>query len=73
MKCGKCGKKITDPQSIQRGYGPTCWASISGDRCKIDSKAIFEEQVDGQMNFEDFPSIWPEDPAAGKITENHKN
>lgn len=65
MKCGKCGKKITDPQSIQRGYGPTCWTSISG--------AIFEEQVDGQMNFEDFPSIWPEDPEAGKITENHKN
>lgn len=24
-KCQKCGKKLTDPESIKRGYGPECW------------------------------------------------
>ena len=23
-KCQKCGKKLTDPESIKRGYGPEC-------------------------------------------------
>lgn len=23
-KCGKCGKPLTDPKSIERGLGPTC-------------------------------------------------
>lgn len=24
-KCGRCGKKLTDPVSIERGLGPDCW------------------------------------------------
>lgn len=24
-KCGKCGRRLTDPESIQRGFGPKCW------------------------------------------------
>ena len=27
-KCQKCGRKLTDPESIERGYGPECWGSI---------------------------------------------
>ena len=27
-KCGKCGKKLTDPISIERGYGPFCVALV---------------------------------------------
>lgn len=23
-KCGKCGRKLTDPSSISSGYGPSC-------------------------------------------------
>ncbi len=23
--CDRCGRKITDPVSVERGYGPTCW------------------------------------------------
>lgn len=26
-KCGKCGKKLTDPESIDRGLGPVCVGS----------------------------------------------
>lgn len=28
--CQKCGKKLTDPESMRRGYGPECWSQISG-------------------------------------------
>lgn len=27
-KCKKCGKKLTNPVSIERGYGNTCFRSI---------------------------------------------
>ena len=28
-KCGKCGRKLTDEKSIERGFGPTCWKTVS--------------------------------------------
>lgn len=27
-KCGKCGKKLTTPESIRRGFGPECYKEI---------------------------------------------
>ena len=27
-KCQRCGRKLTDPESMIRGYGPECWADI---------------------------------------------
>ena len=24
-RCGKCGKMLTDPESLERGIGPECW------------------------------------------------
>ncbi|MBE3576915.1 MAG: hypothetical protein IMX00_04420 [Limnochordales bacterium] len=24
-KCIRCGRKLTDPSSVQRGMGPVCW------------------------------------------------
>lgn len=27
-RCGKCGRQLTDPESIQRGIGPECWSMI---------------------------------------------
>ncbi len=26
--CAFCGGIITDPKSIQRGYGPSCWKKV---------------------------------------------
>jgi protein-arginine kinase activator protein McsA len=28
MRCLKCNKPLTDPISIERGYGPECWAQL---------------------------------------------
>ena len=28
-KCQKCGRKLTDPESIERGYGPECWNGLT--------------------------------------------
>lgn len=29
-KCAKCGRKLTDAESISRGFGPDCWKKIKG-------------------------------------------
>ena len=52
-KCQKCGKKLTDPESIKRGYGPECWNSLTAHyyRSSVDWENY---RVPGQMNIEDF-------------------
>jgi len=27
-RCRKCGRVLTDPASVSRGYGPECWKQI---------------------------------------------
>lgn len=54
--CQKCGKKLTDPESMIRGYGPECWGEI----VKAYSKCAVQEDVPGQMDLFDFPEVLPE-------------
>ena len=28
-RCGRCGRKLTSPESIERGFGPSCWEAIN--------------------------------------------
>ena len=28
--CGRCGKRLHGDQAIDRGYGPHCWAIVTG-------------------------------------------
>jgi Family of unknown function (DUF6011) len=28
--CGRCGRELTNPESIERGIGPDCWEAIGG-------------------------------------------
>lgn len=56
-KCQKCGKKLTDPESMKRGYGPECWEKITGI-LMVKDKAT-EENIPGQMNIFDFPEYLP--------------
>lgn len=29
--CGRCGRKLTDDKSVERGYGPHCWKMLDHD------------------------------------------
>lgn len=29
-RCGRCGRRLTHPEAIRRGYGPECWEKIAG-------------------------------------------
>jgi hypothetical protein len=29
-RCGKCGRLLTTPESVERGIGPECWSKMSG-------------------------------------------
>jgi Family of unknown function (DUF6011) len=28
--CLKCGRELSDPESLERGYGPDCWGELTG-------------------------------------------
>lgn len=50
---GEQEEKLTDPESIKRGYGPECWNSLTAHyyRNPVDWENY---RVPGQMNIEDF-------------------
>lgn len=55
MRCRMCGKKLTDPESIHRGFGPACWAELHPQQ---ETKAADGEpeiiQIPGQIGIEDW-------------------
>jgi hypothetical protein len=64
MKCQKCGKKLTDPDSVKRGYGPECWGSIVGNYRNVNSnseESSEDVQIPGQMDIFEFPELLPEE------------
>jgi len=30
-RCGRCGRALTTPESVDRGIGPECWAAMGGE------------------------------------------
>lgn len=46
-KCQKCGKKLTDPESMARGYGPECWSQITGEPPDSNAKVGDEDEISG--------------------------
>ncbi|WP_370514520.1 DUF6011 domain-containing protein [Alteribacillus sp. YIM 98480] len=36
MKCVKCGRKLKDKRSQERGYGPVCWKKSKEDPNLVD-------------------------------------
>ncbi len=68
-KCQKCGKRLSDPDSMKRGYGPECWETITGEPAK-KRKTILEkmdsaeeEQIPGQMSLDDYLALTSEQEA----------
>lgn len=41
--CIRCGKPLTDPQSIERGYGPECFG--------MATQSVAESTTDGPVGF----------------------
>lgn len=41
-RCGKCGRALTTPESVERGIGPECWGRMGGD-----SKAVHGKKAKG--------------------------
>lgn len=31
MKCARCNRALKDPESIERGFGPICWAKVQAE------------------------------------------
>ena len=52
-KCQKCGKKLTDPESIKRGYGPECWNGLT-THYYPHPEDWEKHKIPGQMTIEDF-------------------
>lgn len=50
MICGACGRKLREPESIQRGYGPVCYRKIMPPEPK---KARAEPKSSGSYNLID--------------------
>lgn len=36
--CGKCNRPLKDPKSVERGYGPDCWATIKAEATKTTNR-----------------------------------
>lgn len=67
-RCGKCGRTLKDPESIQRGFGPVCYRKVMPPvprkekiaQKKDDKYNALEEldfQIPGQMELSDFIEI----------------
>ncbi len=65
MICSICGRKLSNPKSIELGYGPVCYGRVSGSsKIKKESKRVktgVHPQEDlpcfdipGQMKLEDY-------------------
>lgn len=59
-RCQKCGKKLTDSESMRRGYGPECWSQISGISSADSVGSVDEAELPGQMTIFDFPDAIPD-------------
>ena len=57
--CRNCGRKLSDPASIKRGFGPECWKRVKGKAAASSSQET--EDIPGQMDIFDFPETIPDD------------
>jgi len=44
-KCGRCGRELTDPESIARGIGPECYGQMTGSSHERRQYAAMGQQA----------------------------
>lgn len=42
--CARCGRGLKDPESVERGFGPVCWARVQAE--KIEEEGGFYDGGD---------------------------
>jgi hypothetical protein len=48
-ECGRCGKKLTDPVSIERGIGPECWGKVTGSQHQVKDKTASSRPTEDEV------------------------
>ncbi|MBA7493288.1 hypothetical protein ES702_03846 [subsurface metagenome] len=43
VRCRRCNKVLTVPESVERGYGPVCWRIIQGKGNRQQGIGEFKE------------------------------
>lgn len=59
--CRNCGRKLSDPVSIKRGFGPECWRKVKEKTLEASKASKDIEDIPGQMDIFDFPETIPDD------------
>lgn len=54
LRCLRCGKYLTDPKSIARGFGPICWPKV---RHLIEKHEEYDDLLKGPKEDNDYPMI----------------
>ena len=44
-RCGKCGRKLTHPESIETGYGPECYSRMSDSEKDAVLNKLMEQYI----------------------------
>lgn len=63
-RCRNCGKRLSDPESMIRGYGPECWGEIV--RVVANSLENDAGQIPGQMTIWDLMNEKEVDDVGGE-------
>lgn len=48
--CTRCNRPLKDPASVQRGYGPICWAAVQADREREKYEDNGEQHIDEPLD-----------------------
>lgn len=48
--CGRCGRTLTVPESIERGIGPECWNKMGGGEFKCSPVNVGNDNADPDLN-----------------------
>ncbi len=52
LRCQKCGRRLTDPESMRKGYGPECWEKLAG-KPPGRKEPGHNEDIPGQITMEE--------------------
>jgi len=67
-ECGRCGKELTDPESIARGIGPTCLGLMTGSQHQVKQSNPRTEEEAEEATQQEIKRLGSLDAVAGVPT-----